>query len=191
MNTSTSRYSQTTFWIFISVLIIVAVATVYVYTSTPKIAYVRNLELIQGFNGLKSAQSDYQAQAEIWQNNIDTLNKRYKAKLDEYNSSENKLSKKEKQDVQMQLRRMKEDIDKYTNAIGQKAREEDAKISEALLNQINSFVESYAKQKGYDIVFGAQGDGTIMYGKEFYDITNEVLIELNKEYKYIPPKTVK
>jgi outer membrane protein len=52
-----------------------------------------------------------------------------------------------------------------------------------VLNQVNSYVKEYAKKHNYDIVYGTTMDGNILYGKEQYDITDDVLEYLNKQYR--------
>ena len=53
-----------------------------------------------------------------------------------------------------------------------------------LSKEINDFVKEYAKEKGYNFVLGTSGEGgTVMYGEEKADITEDVLVQLNKAYK--------
>ena len=51
-----------------------------------------------------------------------------------------------------------------------------------IVNDINDFVKEYGEQKGYRIIFGATGGGTIMYAQEGSDLTDEVLEELNAQF---------
>ncbi len=157
----------------------------YEAKSVPKIAYVRNLELVYGYNGMKQAHDQYKAQTDLWQANIDTLNQVYKQKLDLYKKNAETWSSKEKNDNMDELKRLEADIQKYTTVVRKQAEEKDIKITESILSQITSFVETYAKENGYDIILGAQGDGSVMYGEKYYDITEDVLHALNKEHKYL------
>lgn len=176
--------------LFISAGLIIVVLTLvgYIHFFTPKIVFVRTLELVYGYNGMKEAHNEYKVQSEAWQANIDTLHQRYQTKARIYEDSKNTSSNQEKAETEQELMRMQQDIQKYTSAINEQAQEKDAKITEAILSQINSFVETYAKDKGYDIVLGAQGDGGLLFGTNYYDITDDVLKELNKQYKYVPVK---
>lgn len=48
--------------------------------------------------------------------------------------------------------------------------------------RINQYVAEYGKKEGYDFVFGASGDGSIMYAGEANNITDEVVAFVNKQY---------
>lgn len=174
--------------LFLCVLLLLCTTIFLFYRAycQPKIAFVNNLELVYGYNGMKQAHDEYKAESDVWQSNIDTLNRRYSQRVNEYKASENKMSSAQKQESQTEILRLESDIKKYTAAIRQKAEEKDAKVTESILLQINAFTEKYAKDHGYDIVLGSQGDGNIMYGSKRYNITEDVLDELNKEYKYLP-----
>ena len=157
-------------------------------SSRPKVAYVKTLEVIYGFNGMKSANEEYRVQQNVWQANIDTLRLQYEQKVKLFKENETTYSNAQKDTARKQIQDLETNIRKYTQAIDDQAKESETKITEGVLNQINSFIESYAKKKGYDIIFGTDGSGSIMYGVETFDITAEVIAELNKEYKVLPGK---
>lgn len=46
--------------------------------------------------------------------------------------------------------------------------------------KINQKVGEYGKEKGYDYIFGAKGDGAIMYAADAKDITKEVIAYINR-----------
>jgi Skp family chaperone for outer membrane proteins len=48
---------------------------------------------------------------------------------------------------------------------------------------INSGVAEYAAKENYDFVFGASGNGNLMYAKEGNNITSQVVAYLNSKYK--------
>ena len=52
-----------------------------------------------------------------------------------------------------------------------------------LWQQINGYVDDYGKEKGYDFIFGATGNGSLMYAREAYDITDEIIDYINLRYE--------
>lgn len=51
------------------------------------------------------------------------------------------------------------------------------------LQQINTYVEEYGKANGYDYIYGASGNGSLMYANDSKDLTDQVLIYVNKKYQ--------
>lgn len=52
--------------------------------------------------------------------------------------------------------------------------------SKQIRTKINEMSQDYAEEGGYDYLFSATGDGSLMYGKETEEITDELLEYLNK-----------
>ena len=48
--------------------------------------------------------------------------------------------------------------------------------------RINRYISTYGKERGYDFILGASGNGSLMYARESVDITKEVIEYMNKEY---------
>ena len=156
-------------------------------TSTPRIAYVRSAVLVNSYLGMKEAQNLYQEKMSKWKSNIDTLRNDYQQAINKYNQEVKSLSVKEKQEREIYLRKQEDNLRQYAGTLEQKATEEDRKMSEGVLNQINSYVKEYGEKQGYDLILGITRDGNILYGKEAIDITDEVLKGLNDSYKTSPP----
>lgn len=54
--------------------------------------------------------------------------------------------------------------------------------SNQIWGQINQYAGDYGKDKGYDYILGASGDGTLMYANESKDVTEELQTYINAKY---------
>ncbi|MBI2968995.1 MAG: OmpH family outer membrane protein [Bacteroidetes bacterium] len=170
-----------------SAVIILLVANVIltgtVLFKTPKIGYVRSQNLIYGYLGMKEAQSRFQEKTNQWQTNTDTLRFDYQKSLSAYQQEYSKLSEKERKERENLLELQKNNVLNYSDAVSKKAKEEEEKMTEGVLNQINAFAEEFGKSEGYDIIFGTTLSGNLLYGNGAMDITDELLAGLNDKYK--------
>ncbi|MBS1773969.1 MAG: OmpH family outer membrane protein [Bacteroidetes bacterium] len=169
-------------YLILGFFVVLIACVFYVYKSTPKIAYVRNLEVVYGYNGMKEARAEFQNQNTVWQSNLDTLKIRYQQALAYYQQNLKTFKPSEKEEQIAILKKMEADMKNYGSAVTKEAKDRDEKLTQGILNQINSFVQEYAKKNGYDVVLGAEGNGAILYGDKAYDITDKVLEGLNKDY---------
>lgn len=48
---------------------------------------------------------------------------------------------------------------------------------------INQYVSDFGKKEGIVFIYGATGDGTLMYADQAYDITEEVIQYINERYE--------
>lgn len=175
------------FIILIAALVVLSfIISVYILFSRPKVAVVRSLDLIYEYNGMKEARSLFKVQADAWKSNLDTLHIKYQSALSEYQAHYASYNISQREEQQKMLATMEQNLNKYADVINKEAKAEEQEKTQAVLNQINSHIQEYAKRKGYDVVLGADGSGSVLYGSDAFDITDEVLRELNNQYKIMP-----
>ena len=155
----------------------------YVHQNQKKIAYVRSADLVNKYRGMQEARSLFEEKSHVWEANIDTLRTNYRAQLEQYNKEMDRLSENERKDRETYLFNRKNELLRYSESLNSKAKEEEEKMLEGVLNQVNAFVEKYAMEQGYDLILGTTLSGSILYGEKMMDITDEVLEELNEDYK--------
>lgn len=151
--------------------------------SEKKIAYVRSTELVYGFRGMQEAREQYEQKSRMYQANMDTLQRDYQLAFAKFSSESSGLSVQDRQMREKALMAQQESAMQYARSLESKMKEEDQKMTEGVLNQINSFVEEYGRSKGYEIILGTTISGSILYGDEAIDITDEVLKAINKNYQ--------
>jgi outer membrane protein len=49
--------------------------------------------------------------------------------------------------------------------------------------RINQYTLTFGKEKGYDFIIGATGDGNLMYANEAYDVTEDLIKFINLKYE--------
>nr|WP_322624888.1 OmpH family outer membrane protein [uncultured Flavobacterium sp.] len=54
---------------------------------------------------------------------------------------------------------------------------------DTIVSQLRKYIKEYGKKKGYDYIYGTGDAATVLYAKDSYDITDEVLKEINDTYK--------
>jgi outer membrane protein len=173
--------------VFYSILFVLLIAclglSIYNYIQTPKWAFVRTGELIKGYAGMNEAKDRYDEKIKGWEANLDTLKSDYVTTLKAYEKDKGSLGIKQKTVREHELRALLENVQKYNRAVEEMSAEEDSKLTERVYAQINTYIIEYGKEKGYDLIFGTNNSGNIMYGKDVKDITKEVLVGLNKKYE--------
>ena len=54
---------------------------------------------------------------------------------------------------------------------------------DSLVNNYRKNIKDYGKEKGYDYIYGTGESATVLYAKDAYDITKEVVKLVNDKYK--------
>ena len=56
-------------------------------------------------------------------------------------------------------------------------------VSEQVWERLNGYIIEYGQENNYEMIFGASGNGNIMYSKEGFDITEQVINYANEKYE--------
>lgn len=169
---------------FVAILISIIAASfgIWAKTSTPKVAYVRTALILEKYKGVLEVKNKFQQKEAEWKSNVDTLTYKFNMAISSYNEEMGKLGLEERKARELSLQQQGMNLDKYKKSIEEKSEEEETKMLQGALNQINSFIESYGKKEGYTIIVGTTAAGSLLYGSEQVDITNQILEALNKNY---------
>ena len=135
--------------------------------SNTTICYVNPNKLLQGYHGANTQHELFQAKAKVWQQRVDSLGAELQALS---NAPAATRATKEQQ------------LLRYRDAVQQQAQQENQRLTQAVLAEINAYLKQYGKDHGYTFILGATEGGNIVYAAEGTDITADVLAGLNVQY---------
>ena len=138
---------------------------------SPKTAFIKAYEVYDAFDGRKELQRrfDHTMQGE-------------KASLDSMRIEVERVvgSQEGKQE---QAQRLWRDYQIRQQNFQAKKEALSAEYNEQVWKQINEYVQAYGKQQGYRYIFGAAGNGSLMYGEQGEDISEAVVVFINQKYQ--------
>lgn len=143
------------------------------YKNDKKTGYVYVEKLYDAYNGKSDIEKDLKAIENRQHNILDTL------KL-EITALEAAVGNKDALGLAQTKRgnytRLVQEFSEYNTVESQKHVQE-------LLKQINEYVKDYGEEKGYIYIFGATGNGSLMYAAKGDDLTEDVSKYINKRYE--------
>jgi outer membrane protein len=98
------------------------------------------------------------------------------------------LSQERAQSEQQRLVKKQEELQQLEVQLSQELGEEQMRLNEELRKTIISQLKEFNRNKGYHVVYGKINDN-ILYADDAYNITNEVIGFLNKNYTAAPEGT--
>lgn len=87
----------------------------------------------------------------------------------------------EKRQKELQKKEIK--LKELDRELSQKLAKEQQKINKRLYDTLTNFLKEYSTQRGYDVVLTTTKGGNVIYSKDRYEITEEVVKILNSRYK--------
>jgi outer membrane protein len=168
----------------IAIISVIALA-LFVIDTNEKFVYVDSGKLLAGYKGMQAAREGFEKKSMVWQSNIDTLRAEVKQEISKYEAGLKSMTTRERQLSQELIRNKQKQLIDYQKALSTQANEEDQRLNNMVVADVNAYLQKYGKEKGYKIVMAATNYGNIAYAEEGLDITSEVLDGLNAEYKAI------
>lgn len=148
-----------------------------------KMAYINNDSLTKNYKYVK----DVQRKLEEEQKNVEQS---LQTKIQEYQNWERKLQeqaptmlKSELEEAQMKAMKKQQELQQYEQQLQMQLAQTEQDLLVRHIEKVQKFLKTYAEERGYDYVFGYQLGGNLLYGDTVHDITEEVIVRLNKEYE--------
>lgn len=67
--------------------------------------------------------------------------------------------------------------------LDQEYRKSNKEINEKVWQRLNPAVNEFGKRKGFHVIIGANGMGSVLYNDDYYDITNQLITFVNEKYE--------
>jgi outer membrane protein len=151
-----------------------------------KMAYVDSAKLLSNYKAMTDARKDFETKSKQWQANIDTLMQDVQRAIHQYEKDAVQGSEKEKKMARELIANKQKQMQDYQRAIQQNAQQEEARLNQEVISQVNSFLMEYGKEHHYKLILVAS-NGNIAYADAGLDITDDIVNQLNKSYK-VPVK---
>ncbi|WP_373518415.1 OmpH family outer membrane protein [Pricia sp.] len=165
------------------IALIAGVASFFSFQSSNELVYVDVNKLLEGYKRTKVEQESFKKKTDVIKSNVDSLVTNWQSELKKYEKEQAGMSTKERELKKELLTNKQQQINNYQQAVQKHIQEEDQKMTQTVVNDINGYIKEYGKNHGYPIIFGAGGNGNIMYAEDASDLTKEVLEGLNTQYE--------
>ena len=163
--------------ILLSITVIGLIVFMVSQPKQPKMAYVDNIELFNGFNFKKEKQAEYDAHKKQFEAKLDTIRLNHTAIENALRQNPNN------RDLEARLAYSYQYYQQVDRQLGLKLDSLDNGFKNEAWTKLNSYVTEFGKKNGYDIIIGASGNGSLMYGNETFNITEEVIEYANNRYE--------
>lgn len=180
---NTMKKPHWSIWVLVIALCANLGITLWNARRTPRLAYVRSQDLVYGYFGMKEAMSEFQGKQGAWKANVDSLRSDLQRTMVRAHDLDIKGDKAALRNIEQVIGKQRQDLMRYQDAMDKKSKSEEQKMLSGVLDQVNAFVEAYAKKNGYDVVLGTTDAGSLLYGQAGMDITADLLVALNKDHE--------
>ena len=148
-----------------------------------KTAYIDTAELIDKYEKFKDEDDKFKVKSQELGRPLEAKVKAFQNEAQSFQQNAQAKGQQWAQQKGAELQQREQQLGMEQNALLQQLQQEGAVLKDTLISEVKQFIKTYGKKKGYDYVYGTGDAATILYAKDQYDITKDVLKELNDSYK--------
>jgi len=150
----------------------------------PAIVYVNQDTLLNNYDYFKAVKVKMQNLAQKAQDEITAKGQAFQKKVAAYQKSVNLLKPAQKAATEKKLAAEQQQLQNLQQNTGKQLQDIEASENATLYDKIAAFLKGYCKAKGYKIILTySKSNPSMLYGDESLDITKDVLVGLNTDYK--------
>ncbi|MCD6023790.1 MAG: hypothetical protein K0Q91_706 [Fibrobacteria bacterium] len=155
----------------------------------PRIAYAETSALVTEFEGSLKARKEFEALQQEWDKNLDLLNDSLLAAASRMKAGYDKAPAAERARMRADLEARNQEMQRYANAVRKMSQEKQEALMEPVLKKVNSYLDLWGREHGYDLVLGTTNGGNILQADTRLNVTRRVLDEMNAHYRDLPEAT--
>jgi len=148
-----------------------------------KIGFVDNVALLNKYQEKIDIEAKFKVKAEALTKKRDSISQAFQLEMQAFQAKAQKMNQTKAQE-EYGL------IQQRGQFIGQQLQQEDQILQDAgqtemdsLVSKVKREIEAFGKAKGYSYVLGGGDGGSVLYGLDANDLTDEILKILNDKYK--------
>jgi outer membrane protein len=148
-----------------------------------KTAYIDTVKLMEEYEELKDLESKGKVKSDEMARELE--GEAQKLRLDAA-SFQNEAQSKGRQwaELKMQeLQKRERELGIKQETMMRQLQDEFGVKRDTIIAQMKKHIKEYGKKEGYDYIYGTGDAASVLYAKEQYDITAEILKQLNENYK--------
>jgi len=148
-----------------------------------KLAYVQSQRILSEYQEYVDAQNKLNKIRNDYDTQYQNMLKEYNDLLQEIDSQSLLLSPEKKQEKQREAQEKATNIEKFKyDKLGPQGEfyKKTMELTKPIIDKINKLISKIGDEEGYDFIFDASS-GALLHALPKYDITDQVIAELNKE----------
>ncbi|MGG5506961.1 MULTISPECIES: OmpH family outer membrane protein [unclassified Myroides] len=148
-----------------------------------KTAYIDSSKLMTEYQEVKDIESKYKIKSEEKGKEFEGEIAQFQREVQNFQTNAAQKGQAWAQQKGGELQRKEQQLQMKQQTIFQELQAESAKEMDSVVKKVKSHIADFAKKKSLDYVFNTEEASTVIYGKEEYNITEDIIKELNSKYK--------
>nr|WP_298996133.1 OmpH family outer membrane protein [uncultured Allomuricauda sp.] len=164
-------------------IVIPIIALLVMSCEQDKIGYVDNVKLMDGYQEKIDIEAKFKTKVEALTKKRDSISQAFQIELQQFQTKAQKMSQKSAQEEYAVLQQKGQFVGNQLQQEEQQLQQTSQTEMDSLVSKVKKEIRAYGKTNGFTYILGGGDGGSVLYGKEGKDLTDELLKILNNKYK--------
>ncbi|GAA4034220.1 OmpH family outer membrane protein [Flavobacterium cheonhonense] len=156
-----------------------------------KTAYIDTSKLMEESTEAKDIAEKYKDKSKVMGSQLEVEVNRFKSEAANFQKNAQANGQVWAQQKGAELQRREQELSYAQQAMLQQLQSESGVEMDSLVSTYRKVIKEYGKDKGYDYIYGTGDIASVLYAKDSYDITKEIIKLVNEKYKSAEKKEEK
>jgi len=148
-----------------------------------KIGYVDNVKLMEEYQEKIDVEARYKTKSDALNKKRDSISQSFQLEAQTLQTKAQNMSQKKAQEEYGLLQQRGQFVGQQLQQQEQQLQLQGQTEMDSLVNKVKEEIMAYGKANGYTFVLGGGDGGSVLYGSEAKNLTEEILKILNDKYK--------
>ncbi len=156
-----------------------------------KTVYIDTAKMMEESIEAKDIEAKYKDKSKVMGSQLEAEVNRFKKEAASFKEDAAKNGQVWAQQKGAELQDREQKLTYAQQAMVQQLQQESGVEMDTLVKKYKKVIKAFGKEKGYDYIYGTGDAQSILYAKDNYDITKEVIKMINDKYKSVDKKEEK
>lgn len=148
-----------------------------------KIGYVDNVKLMDEYQEKIDIENKYQVRSEALGKKRDSISQKFQMEAQAFQQKAQGMSQQKAQEEYGNLQQKGQVIGQQLQMEEQQLQSQGQQEMDSLISRVKKQIKTYGKENGYTYILGGGNGGSVLYGDESKDLTEDILKLLNDTYQ--------
>ncbi len=147
-----------------------------------KIGYVDNVRLMDEYKEKTDIENKFKSKADVLTKKRDSITQAFQLETQAFQTKAQRMSQKKAQEEYGLMQQRAQFIGQQLQQEDQLLQSEGQTEMDSVVSKVKREIKAYGKANGYTYILGGGDGGSVLYGTEVNDLTDEIVKILNDKY---------
>mgnify|MGYP006304505949 CR=1 FL=1 len=147
-----------------------------------RVAFIYGDTINENYHFLQDAQDELDKEQKVIEQRINRKLQKAEQRAMELQKQAATMTQMQVQEAQLELQNLDIEIQQFQEKLATEFREREIELQEEYTERVNKMLDEYNADGTYDMILNFQPGGNLLWIDDAFDITDEVLEKLNRQY---------